>query len=857
MGSSATAQLQFAAEFASFLAAAAGTALVALRPELLTAGRRRVVLFAGMVLLTAAAFLHGSLLVGETSSPLLVALRITGVMLAAAGVGGIRGPGWWRPVLMAGLAVTLAGAVVGAIASGSVAPSVLIGVGAVAEATALLRASIPSVAARVAATAAVTLLMVVLVLAVALSEVLSSTVRAEAFRRLDGRAATETNELTSKAKDEVLHANVVRASVQGINAAAAADSGGDLGPLRTELELLGRQFFTSDTLVWITTTGSVAASANLHGDPALATFLAASPLVRRAQQGASVPVGVVAYGGRLLAVAAYPNLVGDNRQVVGIAMAATAISQSDLDDAVKGDPAVGLAIADRSSVLLAAGPVAHARDLISVAAPLTNPQAGEFVAVGTRESSNLLLDARPVVGPSGTTTVAVVAFTSRSSVDGTRNSLLRTLFLIALGGTLLALLVSALVGEQVGAGLRALTNAAARIRRGETGVRTGVHSEDEVGVLGAAFDSMAGSIEEQAEALRQAAEEEAQLRNRVERIVAGMGEALIATAANGDITDWNPAAERLLGLPKDQALGRRVSALLKLRDEEGRDLVRNLRPGLSWSGLAAAETLSGPVPVAVSAAPVLGPDGETAGSVVLVRDVRREREVERMKTEFLSRIGHELRTPLAVVMGYANLMAHRDLQAPQMKGFAEEIVAQARRLQRIIEMLEFFASSGAGRVILRPERVDLRTVVRDAANARSSPEARISVTSARTTPEVVADPRWLTTAIDELLDNALKFSPRPARVAIRIGPTDDGRAVSIAIGDKGKGMSADEQARAFGEFVQGDSSDTREFGGLGLGLPLVQQVVEGQGGTITCTSEIGRGSTFTIELPVAVEAPAD
>ena len=850
MGSSATAQVQFAAEFASFLAAGAGTALVAVRPDLLTAGRRsRLALLAGFILLTAAAFMHGSLLVGDGSSPPLVALRAAGVLLVAGGVGSWRGKPWWRGALFGSMAVTGVGVVVSAAGAG-VAANVIFGAGAVLLAVALLRASSPSVAARVAATAAVTLLLVVLVLAVALSEVLSSTVRAEAFRRLDGRAATEANQLINKSKDQALHANVVRASVQGIQAAAPADSGNDAGgKLQAELDVLGQQFFQGDALVWVTTSGAVAGSSNVGAEPGLAAFLAQSQLVRRAASGQSVPVGVLAFDNRIFAVAAYPNRVGDPPQVVGIAVAAAAVTQDDLVDAVRGDPAVGLAITDGANLLVSAGPTVPAKDAAAVAGQVVGPRSLSSTGVSTRESAGNLLDARPIFGANGGPVGAVVAYTSQSSVSGTRDSLFRTLFLIALGGTLLALLVSALVGEQVGAGLRALTFAAARIRRGESGVRAGVTSDDEVGVLGAAFDSMASSIEEQAAALREAADAEARLRNRLERVVAGMGEALVATGPGGSITECNPAAERLLGVTKEQVLGERVDAVVKLRGEDGEDLSSQLRSDQPWSRAGVVDASGTPVPVAVSSAPLAGPDGEAAGTVVLLRDVRQEREVERMKTEFLSRVGHELRTPLAGVMGYANLIANRNLPPDQVRGFSAEILTQAHRLQRVIEMLEFFASSGAGRVLLRPEPVDVRALLRQVAGARSAAGARVSVSVARGTPDALADPRWLATAVDELLDNAVKFSAQPARVIVRAGPAEGGQAVDIAVIDRGKGMSADELSRAFGEFVQGDSSDTREFGGLGLGLPLVQRVIEGQGGTVSCESELEKGTRFTIRLP--------
>ena len=224
-----------------------------------------------------------------------------------------------------------------------------------------------------------------------------------------------------------------------------------------------------------------------------------------------------------------------------------------------------------------------------------------------------------------------------------------------------------------------------------------------------------------------------------------------------------------------------------------------------------------------------------------------------MKTEFLSRVGHELRTPLAGIVGFARLLATRVVPAKQARGWHHEILEQSKRLERIVEMLEFFASSGAGRVPLRPAPLDLRELVHDVAaqwGERLDGTHSLVRRVARDTPSVMGDRRWLGRALDELLDNAVKFSPGGGRVALAVAPVEGGGDVEVSVTDQGKGMTESERAQAFGEFVQGDSSDTRPFAGLGLGLSLVQRVAEGHGGRVACRSEPGKGSKLSILLPV-------
>jgi two-component system, OmpR family, phosphate regulon sensor histidine kinase PhoR len=248
-----------------------------------------------------------------------------------------------------------------------------------------------------------------------------------------------------------------------------------------------------------------------------------------------------------------------------------------------------------------------------------------------------------------------------------------------------------------------------------------------------------------------------------------------------------------------------------------------------------------------------------------------------MKTEFLSRVGHELRTPLTGIMGYAEVLLRRPVVVERAQLCGEEILVSAKRLLRVVEMLEFFASSGAGRVLLRPGPLDVQDLIEMVVvpwTGRLAPPNTITRQVAGGIPEINADKRWLALAVDELIDNAVKFSPGGAQVKVTavvskgrppqepsrfVGPGSSAPSAAgpgsiplleIAVMDRGKGMTPQEQATAFGEFVQGDGSDTRQFGGLGLGLSLVQRVVEGHGGTVKCNSVSGRGSTFTIVLPL-------
>jgi PAS domain S-box-containing protein len=862
--STAAAQIQFAAEFATFLVAAAGLALVLLRTELTT--RRwpgKVCLTVGFLALGAAAFGHGSLLLKNNNQEAVDALRLLGVGALAAGSFWWRGGRAARQLLWSSLAVITAS--VGAqIAGAGRGADGLLAIGSVLMGATLFTASRRSIAARVAASAAVTLLLLVLVLSVALSAVISSSTQGEALNRLTGRARTEAQQASQSFTAEVQTARYVaafliaRAEASLTRIGTPAQQAGDTDAISKQLGAL-QGLYPLGGLAYLVPPSRVIATYGV--DPAIVTVLSGNDLVRQTDCPNIDKGSTLVVGGQMVAAAAFPICPKTGAGPVGIVLRTNPLDNGYLELHRADDPTISMALVGPAGVLAKVGAQPPTGPLTSVAGAVL---AGDLAI--SKVTSARFLVAAPIQASGKQTIGAVVVSTPTSSVQSTRDRLFRALFVIALGGTLLALFLAALVGDRITAGLRQLTLAARSIQRGEVGQRAGITGDDEVGELGAAFDSMAASIEEQTSALQAAADDETRLRNRLEAVVAGMGDALVAVDAQGRITDFNQAAEELTGVTASDAIGWPVDEVVEVVNEDGSSIgPRLVKPSpLRWGLLATVVQDTGSeVPVALSVGALRGPANEIAGSVLVLRDLRREREVERMKTEFLSRVGHELRTPLTGIMGYADILLRRTVEADRARLWHEEILVAAKRLLRIVEMLEFFALSGAGRVLLRPEPLTVRGLVdgvvaswEDRLPAGHSLTRRV----ARSTPPVLGDRRWLTLAIDELVDNAVKFSPDGGKITITAVPLGVGRhaannghpgTVQIDVADRGKGMTADEQAIAFGEFVQGDSSDTRRFGGLGLGLSLVQRVVEGHGGSVSCVSTPGRGSVFTIVLPAA------
>ncbi|MGH9129598.1 MAG: ATP-binding protein [Acidimicrobiales bacterium] len=882
-------QVTFAVQFATFVVAAGGFALVLLRAQYL--GRRRrdeVALAVGFAAIAVVAFLHGALIHTEV----VASTAVQALGLALLALGGVFG-GKLRPGVVAlgtrsskapGEASAAASTVLlcvgivcqaaslGIQAAAPLVSAGLLAAGAIAIGAALVLSSRRSIAGRVAASAGFTLLALVLVLSVALSAVLSSTVQNEAIKGLDTQAAAEVTQVGTLTRDDLpqeayLLSTAVESYLKVCTQAVDACISNDLLTVARYLPSV-----PSVAALWVRTGRATPGAPQVLATSPNTTALlgattggavASSGVVTQAISKGRVVSSVEVTDGRLLAVAASPDEVtsgapGARVTVVGVAVVVAPLNDAYLQIPFQADKSVSLALLGSRGVLGSAGQLPGKAPLIKLASSTLSRGASVHGSIGAQFVTVL-----PIQDTLGDPVAALVAATSTHAVELSQDSLFRTLFLIALGGTLLALLLASAIGERIGARLRRLTVAADAIRGGRRGVRAGVDTGDEVGELGAAFDSMATSIDEKTSALRQAADDEAALRGRLEAVVAGMGEALLAVDGSGRITDFNEAAEELIGVNATAVLGEPVDEVIVLLDTDGRDISAELRrpPGLRWSvdAMVLRRGASGPaqVPVAVSAGDVRGSGDQGGGVVFVIRDLRSEREVEQMKSEFLSRVGHELRTPLTGIMGFSELLARAEVSPDRAATWHKEILEQSKRLLRTVEMLEFFASAGAGRVFLRKEPLDPGALVDEVAEAwstRVNGSRRVLRRVPRDLPSLSGDRRWLALALDELVDNAVKFSPDGAQVTVTAQAAPDRRSVELSVSDQGRGMSKAEAAQAFTDFVQGDSSDTRLYGGLGLGLSLVQQVAEGHGGSVTCDSTPGSGSRFAIVIPVAVDA---
>ena len=236
------------------------------------------------------------------------------------------------------------------------------------------------------------------------------------------------------------------------------------------------------------------------------------------------------------------------------------------------------------------------------------------------------------------------------------------------------------------------------------------------------------------------------------------------------------------------------------------------------------------------------------------RETYREIEqLSKLRSEFVSIVSHEFRTPLTGIQGFSEMMRDENLSLPEMREFAGDINKDARRLARLITDMLDLDRMESGRMTLNAEPVDLNRIVSEtAAQFRlSAADHPIVLDLDASLHQMLGDPDRLTQVVTNLVSNAIKYSPAGGAVELRTECS--GRVVTLTVTDHGIGIAPEELEKVFDRYSRIDTTQTRSIQGTGLGLPIVRQIVQLSEGTVWATSEVGRGSVFHVRLPL-VEA---
>lgn len=420
--------------------------------------------------------------------------------------------------------------------------------------------------------------------------------------------------------------------------------------------------------------------------------------------------------------------------------------------------------------------------------------------------------------------------------------------------------------------LSSLTKAAKDIASGNLDKRVDMKGADEVGELAVSFNEMADKLRdfyvslekkvtEKTVELNQKVRDVASERSRDEAILQGVSDGLIVTDTTGSILLMNVIACEILSLPMDVYKGKRIFEIISLLDTTGKPANPQTWPYIkaTLTGLKTSYDYAYILPngrrieLNITASPFLG-GGKIMGSITIIRDVTKERQVDRMKTEFISLASHQLRTPLSAIRWFTEMLLNGDAGKlnPEQDEFAKNISDSTQRMIDLVNSLLNISRIESGRILIDPKLTDLKalvdTVILEVKPRADQKKQHVIVSVHGDLPLINLDPKLIRQVYLNLLTNAIKYTPDSGEISVFISKKDD--EIISQVSDNGYGIPKEQHGRIFERFFRAANIIKKETDGTGLGLYLIKAIIESSHGKIWFESEEGKGTSFFFTVPL-------
>ena len=433
---------------------------------------------------------------------------------------------------------------------------------------------------------------------------------------------------------------------------------------------------------------------------------------------------------------------------------------------------------------------------------------------------------------------------SLRAVDDTLNEVKA----ILLTGVGLALAVSFLLGivltRTITSPIKEVTDQAMNMAGGDFTRKIEVQASDEIGRLGETFNYLA-------EQLSYTINEMSSEKSKVEAIINNMTDGIVALDGTGRIIQINPSARsqiKNLGL-KVPSLGR--SGFYLLRSLIGSDMMRQFVR--RQNSLTAEISSSDPdYTMQIKIAPFKVGKGKLDGTLIVVHDITKEREMTRRQEEFVADVSHELRTPLATVKSYVETLMDGAAEEPETRNrFLGVLSKETDRMVSMVRDLLALSQMDVSQGYWQTAEVNLRDLALEATEqlkhklSAQLPEIKVNISSS--CPLVNIDRDKVMRVFSNLLNNAVRYTAPQGEIIV--DAMDEGNNVKVVIADNGQGIPENELPRVFERFYRVEKTRSRDYGGTGLGLSIARKVIEGHGGSISIESAPGVGTAVSFTLP--------
>jgi two-component system, OmpR family, sensor histidine kinase ResE len=408
----------------------------------------------------------------------------------------------------------------------------------------------------------------------------------------------------------------------------------------------------------------------------------------------------------------------------------------------------------------------------------------------------------------------------------------KLIFVVGVIGFILTTVFAFFLSSRITFPLRQMKETAHRIAEGDFHAEIPIRTTDEIGELAASFNTMASRLNQLVDAL---SKEKEQLASVLRSMVDGV----VMIDEQGKIAVANPPAEHFLRDWKYEHPDEPVPlfAFYQQVVQTGQEVTEDLPvQGRIWSLVM--------VP--------LNDREQIRGAVAVLRDMTRERKLDKMRNDFVANVSHELRTPLSMLQGYSEAIVDDIAASPEEhKELARIIYDESVRMTKLVNELLSLARMEAGHVELSLERIELRPylerIQRKFTNLAREREIHLLLEIDTEQTTALVDPDRMEQVLTNLIDNALRHTPNKGTVTLR---ARGDKTLLLEVSDTGSGIPQEDLPFVFERFYKADKARTRgKAGGTGLGLAIAKNLVEAHGGTISVQSKLGEGTTFTIALP--------
>lgn len=454
--------------------------------------------------------------------------------------------------------------------------------------------------------------------------------------------------------------------------------------------------------------------------------------------------------------------------------------------------------------------------------------------------------------------------------------------------------ISIYLSNQIATPIKNITAAVEEMAQGQLDLEIPVTSKDEVGKLAISFNELARKLRElYAEFERRVSEKTSQLTEnvkyledskkailniledfqeekniaekesaRTQAMLESIGDGVVVIDENGKILLINEPAKELINISNVDPIGANYFDLFVATDEKGnvipieeRPMEKTLKSGEKFvsSILYYIRSDKSRVPVATTVAPIFL--GEKAfGVIAIFRDITKERDIDRMKTEFISLASHQLRTPLSAMKWFAEMLLEGDAGKlnKEQKEFINNINDSNERMIKLVDSLLNISRIESGRIVIEPVPTDINSLIekclKELKPQMDSKKIHFVFSANEDLSKAVVDPKLIGEVYSNLLSNSIKYTPEGGEISVIISKKDD--EIISQISDTGYGIPKKDKDKIFEKFYRGENIVAVATDGNGLGLYLVKSIIESSGGRIWFESEEHKGTTFWFALPI-------